>query len=137
MIALRLALVAIAASNLLIGLSAALAPRSFYDEFPLGAGWVAELPPYNAHLTTDVGAFYLGFGLLFAWAAWRPRRALVVPLAFAWSLTSAIHLLYHVVNLGGFGLVDAIAQTIGLAVVLAVPLAALRYAVRPSERSDS
>jgi hypothetical protein len=126
--ALRLAMGVVAAANVLIGAPAVLAPRSFYDDFPLGGGWVAELPPYNQHLTTDVGAFYLGFAVLFAWAAWRPQRALVVPLAFAWSLTAAIHLLYHVVHLDGFGVADAIAQTVSLALVLAVPLAALRLA---------
>jgi hypothetical protein len=126
MTALRVAFAAIAAGNLLIGLPAVLVPRSFYDDFPLGAGWVAELSPYNQHLVTDVGAFYLGFGLLFAWAAWRPRRALVLPLSFAWALTSAIHLLYHAVHLDGFAVADAVAQTISLALVLIVPLAALR-----------
>jgi hypothetical protein len=123
---LRVALGAVAASNLLIGALAALAPRAFYDDFPFGASWVDELPPYNQHLTTDAGAFYLGFGVLFAWAAWRPQRALVVPLALAWSLTAAIHLLYHVTHLDGFTIADAIAQTVGLAVVLALPLVALR-----------
>ena len=50
-----------------------------------------------------------------------------MPLAFAWSLTSAIHLLFHVTHLDGFGAGDAIAQTIGLALVLALPLAAVRW----------
>jgi len=126
MTALRIVLAAVAASNLLIGAQAALAPRSFYEDFPLGAAWVAELPPFNEHLTTDVGAFYLGFGVLFAWAAWRPQRALVVPLAVAWSLTSGIHLLYHLTHLEGFGAADAVAQTLSLVVVLALALAALR-----------
>jgi hypothetical protein len=125
-VALRLAFAAIAVANLLIGVPAALDPRGFYDDFPLGAGWVAELPPYNEHLTTDVGAFYIGFGLLFAWAALRPHRALVVPLVFAWTVTSAIHLIYHAITVDRFGVVDAIAQTVSLAVVLAAPLAALR-----------
>jgi hypothetical protein len=132
--ALRWALGAIAAANLAIGATAALAPQAFYDDFPLGAGWVDQLPPYNEHLTTDVGAFYLGFGLLFAWAAWRPQRALVVPLTIAWSLTAAIHLLYHVTHLDGFGVFDGVAQTITLVLVLAVPLAALRLANGDSGR---
>jgi hypothetical protein len=126
MAALRLALAAVAAGNVFIGALAAFAPREFYDDFPLGASWVDELPPYNEHLTTDVGAFYLGFGVLFAWAAWRPQRVLVLPLTVAWSLTAALHLLYHVTHLDGFTVADAVAQTIGLAIVLALPLAALR-----------
>lgn len=36
--------------------------------------WVAPLGPYDAHLVTDVGGFYLAFAALFAWAVWRPAR---------------------------------------------------------------
>ena len=40
---------------LLVGLPAAFAPRTFYDDFPFVAHWVELLPPYNEHLVTDVG----------------------------------------------------------------------------------
>ena len=133
MTGLRVALGLLAANAAATGLPAALAPRRFYDDFPFLASWVDRLPPYNQHLVTDVGAFYLGFALLFAWAAARPSRALVVPLCWAWALVAALHLRYHVAHLDGFPTADAIAQTAALAVVLLLPglaLAALRQSSR-------
>ena len=60
---------------------------------------------------TDVGAFYLAFALLFAWAAWRPSRELVVPVCSAFALFSAIHLAWHSAHLEGFATVDAVLET--------------------------
>jgi hypothetical protein len=123
--AVRAALALLAVSAAATGLPAALVPRRFYDGFPFVASWVDRLPPYNEHLVTDVGGFYLAFAVLFAWAALRPHRALVVPLCVAWSVAAAIHLAFHVTHLDGFGAADAIGQTAGLVLVLALPLAAL------------
>jgi hypothetical protein len=122
---LRMALALLSLSALAVGLPAAVVPRRFYDDFPFVASWVDRLPPYNQHLVMDVGAFYLAFALLFAWAAVRPSRALVVPLCAAWALAAAVHLGFHVTHLGGFPTADAIAQTASLALVLLLPFAAL------------
>jgi hypothetical protein len=122
---LRVSLGLLALSSLATGLPAAVVPRTFYDDFPFVASWVDRLPPYNQHLVTDVGAFYLAFALLFAWAAVRPSRALVVPLCVAWALAAAIHLLFHATHLRGFPTADAIAEIGGLAVVLVLPFAAI------------
>ena len=59
--------------TLSIGATAAFAPHTFYDDFPFLAHWVDRLPPYNEHLVTDAGELYLGFAVLFGWAAWRPE----------------------------------------------------------------
>ena len=83
------------------------------------------LPPFNEHLIRDVGGFYLAFALLFAWAAVTLARALVVPLAVAWSLAALLHAVYHVLHLDGFGAGDAVAQTVGLVAVLALPVLAI------------
>jgi hypothetical protein len=122
---LRAVLGILAVSSAATGLPAALTPRRFYDDFPFVASWVDRLPPYNEHLVTDVGAFYLAFAVLFAWAAARPRRELVVPLCAAWALAAALHLRFHVAHLGVLGTADAIAQTAGLVLVLLLPLAAI------------
>jgi hypothetical protein len=122
---LRAALVLLSLYALAVGLPAAVVPRRFYDDFPFVASWVDRLPPYNQHLVSDVGGFYLGFALLFAWAAVRPSRELVVPLCVAWALAAALHLLFHVTHLAGFPTADAIAQTVALALVLLLPFAAL------------
>jgi hypothetical protein len=130
--ALRAVLAALGLSAAFPGVWAAVAPRSFYDDFP-GAGhhWVDRAPPFSEHLVTDAGAFYLAFALLFAWAAWRPSRELVVPLALAWALFSTIHFVWHVTHLDGFPVGDAVAQTASLAIVLAGAAVAIALS-RPS-----
>ena len=80
------------------------------------------LPPYNEHLIRDVGGFYLAFAILFAWAAVRPPRELVVPLSVAWSVAALLHAVFHTLHLDGFGAADAVAQTAGLVAVLALPV---------------
>ncbi|MDQ8046482.1 MAG: hypothetical protein AAGC46_02255, partial [Solirubrobacteraceae bacterium] len=65
--ALRILLGFLAASAALPGLWATLAPGPFYRSFPLGgSGWVALAGPDSPHLVADVGAFYLGFAVLWA-----------------------------------------------------------------------
>lgn len=122
---LRVALATIAAANVVTGLTALLTPRAFYDDFPFGAGWVAALPPFNEHLTADVGAFYLAFGLLLGWAAYTLERALVLPLCAAWSVFAVAHLAFHAAHLEGLGTADAVVQTAGLVAVLTPALAAV------------
>jgi hypothetical protein len=131
----RVSLWCLALSSAATGLPAALAPNAFYDGFPLGRGWVMLLPPYNQHLITDVGGFYVAFALLFAWAAVRPARELVLPLCAAWSVAALLHFGYHVTHLDGFDTGDAIAQTASLAVVLALPLTAVAGVRRHPARS--
>jgi hypothetical protein len=129
---LRALLAVLALGAAVPGTWAMLAPRSFYGDFPGPSSWVSELPPYNAHLVTDVGAFYLAFTLLFAWAALRPDRALVLPLCTGWALFGSAHLAWHVTHLEGFSAIDAIGQTTSLVLVLVAALAAAALAIRLS-----
>lgn len=128
----RVALWFLAAEAAAVAVPALLAPRYFYDSFPLGASWVDLLPPFNQHLISDVGGFHLAFALLFAWAAVTLRRPLIVPLCFAWGIAALVHFVYHVTHLDGFDADDAIAQTVSLALVVALPLIAA--AAAPHER---
>jgi hypothetical protein len=127
----RALLAALSASAAYPGAWATFAPRSFYTTFP-GAGhhWTAALPGYSAHLVSDVGAFYLAFALLFAWAAVRPCAELIVPVATAFALFSALHLGWHAAHLGGLSSTDAVAQTISLAAVLVASIGAALLAIR-------
>lgn len=127
----RAALWIAAASAAGVGLVAAFAPRTFYDDFPYVGHWVDRLPPYNEHLVTDVGALYLGFALVLAWAAVTLRRELVQAACWGWILFSALHLVFHARHLDGFGSGDAVQELVSLAVVIALPLLAL-WAARPS-----
>lgn len=102
-------------------MTATVLPRTFYDDFPFVASWVELLPPYNEHLVTDVGGLYLGFAVLFAWAARTLERTLVQAVCVAWLLTAALHLFFHAGHLEGFGTADAIAEIASLALLLAPP----------------
>ncbi len=128
-----LALLCLVAAS--IGLLAALAPHTFYADFPFFANWVELLPPYNEHLVTDVGGLYLGFALLFAWATWTLQPTLVRALSAAWLLTAAIHLAFHATHLEDFGAVDAIAELASLAVLLAPPAVAVWAVADPAAGS--
>jgi hypothetical protein len=125
----RAALLILVVSTLAVGLPATFAPESFYEDFPFLRHWVDLLPPYNEHLVTDVGGLYLGFSVLFGWAAWTLQPTLVRAACSAWLLTAAIHLFFHATHLENFGTGDAIAEIASLAFLLAPPAAAI-WAVR-------
>ncbi len=121
----RAALWLTAASAAGIGIVAAFAPRTFYDDFPYVGHWVDRLPPYNEHLVTDVGALYLGFALVLAWAASTLARQLVLAACWGWILFSVLHLVFHARHLDRFATGDAVQELVSLGVVVALPLLAL------------
>ena len=47
-----------------VGVQAEFFPRSFYDDFPFGRGWVAMDGRYNEHLIRDFGALNLALLVL-------------------------------------------------------------------------
>lgn len=116
-----------------IGLTATVVPRTFYDDFPFVASWVELLPPFNEHLVTDVGGLYLGFAVMFAWAAWTLDRTLVQAVSVAWLLAAGIHLLFHAGHLDNFSTGDAIAELASLALLLVPPPLAV-WATTPLPR---
>jgi hypothetical protein len=131
----RVALWMLAAEAAFVAVPALIAPRYFYESFPLGASWVDKLPPFNEHLVSDVGEYNLAFALLFAWAAITLRRSLIVPVCVAFTIAAVAHFLYHVTHLEAFDAGDAIAQTIGLGIVVALPvIAALAAPASPQPK---
>jgi hypothetical protein len=126
----RLALGFLLIASLTIGLTATFVPRTFYDDFPFLAHWVELLPPYNEHLVTDVGGLYLGFAVLFAWAARTLDRTLVRAVSVAWLLSAGIHLAFHAGHLDDFGSGDAIAEIASLSLLLVPPQIAV-WATEP------
>jgi len=108
-----------------VGVWALLAPRSFYDDFPLpGRDWVSLAGPYNEHLVRDVGGLYLALGVMTLWAALRPRTDLLAAVGIAWEVFSVPHLLFHVGHLDGLATFDKVAETtsLGATVLLAALL---------------
>ena len=129
----RYGLLAVAFAQLGATLQALLAPRSFYEDFPFGRGWVQEYPSYNDHLITDYGAFTLGALVALALAAiWLDRR--VVQLAIVgWLVGSTVHFISHVATADRFGTADAVGNLGGLFLFIAIPGWLL---VKSRERSD-
>ena len=131
----RAVLYGLGAVQLVNGLYALLAPRSFYDDFPFGRGWVEALPSYSEHLVRDVGGLFVATAvILIAAGYWLERRLTAVTLV-AWLAFAVPHTVFHLFNLGPFGAGDAIGNAVALALTVVAPLwllALLAGAVRPS-----
>jgi hypothetical protein len=109
----RVALLLLAAAGLYQGLWAQVAPRSFFDDFPSGLGWVAVDGPYNEHLVRDVGGLVNGLSVVAVLAAWRLSRSLLMATAVGWLVYSLPHLVYHL----GHPLDDAGMQAVNVLVL--------------------
>ena len=133
----RLSLAFLFVSTAFTGLSAAVAPHSFYADFPFVTHWVNLLPPYNEHLVTDVGELYLGFAILFGWATWKMEPALVRPLCAAWLVPSVLHLGFHAAHLGDFSTADAIGEIVALTLTVVPAIVALWASATPDWATES
>jgi nucleoside-diphosphate-sugar epimerase len=91
----RVLLWLLALSAAAIGIQAAFFPRSFYDDFPFGRGWVAMNGPYSEHLIRDVGALNLGLLVLTLGTLWLGTRAVARLTAATWFVWSVPHFVYH------------------------------------------
>lgn len=117
----QIALGLIAVFMLPAGLLAALTPRSFFEDFPLGRGWVEqEGGAYSEHLVRDVGALFLALIIVTVWAL--RRHSASRPVAAAWLAQGTLHLAYHAGHLDGFDTVDKFGL---IGSLVTVPLLAL------------
>jgi hypothetical protein len=130
----RVLLIIIGIGNAVVGLWAAIAPQSFYDDFP-GAGrhWVAVDGPYNEHLVRDVGVLNLALAAIVVAVLLRPERYLVMVVAAAELVYSAPHFLYHLAHLDIFESGDKVALMVSLGVSVLAPVALLYRSSRRSE----
>jgi hypothetical protein len=126
----RLVLGLLAAVQVTDGLYALLAPRSFYDDFPVGRGWVEALPAYNEHLVRDVGSLFLATAVVLIAAAIYLERRLVIVALCSILVFSAPHLAYHALNLEPFSTGDAIGETVTLALMVLAPAVLLVVMLR-------
>ena len=109
------------------GLYALFAPRSFYEDFPFGRGWVEALPAYSEHLVRDVGSLFLATAVVLFAAAWFLGRRLIAITLVSFLVFSVPHFVYHSFNLEPYTTGDAVANVVGLAVHR-------RRADRPADR---
>jgi hypothetical protein len=117
------------------GIQAAFAPKSFFDDFPLGRGWISHTgDAYNEHLVRDVGALFLAMIIVTVWTVWcrLPGR----PVAVAWLVQGALHLSYHVGHVDGYDTIDQIGLIGSLVTVPVLALVAL-WAGWPDRRSST
>jgi len=126
----RAVLGVLGAIQLTDGVYALFAPRSFYDDFPLGRGWVEALPAYNEHLVRDVGSLFLATAVVLFAAAWVLERRLVLVALISFLVFSVPHFVYHSLNLGPYSTGDAVANVVGLLFTVVAPLALLVVMLR-------
>ena len=101
--ALRVLLGVLTVSATTVGVWAAFAPRSFYDDFPgLGQIWVAVDGPYNEHLVRDVGSLNLALAVVSLTALITLARSTVLASALAWLVYGVPHFVYHARHLAPF-----------------------------------
>lgn len=120
-VAVRAVLAVLGAVQLTDGLYALLAPRSFYEDFPAGRGWVEALPAYSEHLVRDVGSLFIATAVVLLAAAFYMERRLVAITLLSFLAFSVPHLIYHVLNLEPFGTGDAIANVVVLLLTVIAP----------------
>ena len=95
---------------------------SWYTSFPgLGLSWLPRLGPFNEHLVKDVGAMFLGLGVLSTGALIMVTDEGVVRLVAAtWLMFNTLHLVFHLQMLNMYDTVDGILNVVALsALVLA------------------
>lgn len=139
----RLATAILAATALLVGGYAELAPRTFYDRFPISSHpWIAPTGAYDEHLIRDVGSAYLALFVLSGWGLLRRSRETTVLTGAVWATFSIPHLAFHLAHLDEFRTADRIGNvvTLGGTVVLSLmllvpwPQPARRPALREASR---
>lgn len=112
--------------HLVMGLWAVAAPRSFFDDFPgYGPGWTAAHPPFNEHLTVDLGATFLAFGVLLGLAAVLADRRVTAVVLVGLAVFGAVHLAFHAFEPGELTGRPLLASTISLVLGVLVPLGLL------------
>ena len=119
----RVVLAYFAITGLMVSAWALVAPRGFYDDFPLGsAEWVSVLPPYNEHLVRDYASALLGLTVLAATAAVLMERRLVQVTLVVLFVGVAPHLAYHLTTTESYSTTDNMLSLGGLALQSILPL---------------
>lgn len=134
---LRIGLAVLGIPALMVGIWAAFAPRSFYEDFPgLGRTWVAPDGPYNEHLVRDVGELNLALVVVTAVALVALTPILVRAVLAAWLVYSVPHLVYHLRHMSPFSTDDQVSIGASLALVPILAVVLLVIEARAGSRDD-
>lgn len=128
-LAIRVALAYLAITIGLVSVWILVAPKAFYEGFPIGpAEWVSALPPYNEHLERDFGAATLGLAALAGLAAVWMERRVVQATAVALFIGGLPHTAYHFTTTGSYSTADNVLSLGALLAQTLLPLAVLYLA---------
>jgi hypothetical protein len=109
-----------------VGIWALLWPEQFFRDFPgFGRAWVGALGPYNEHLVRDVGGLYVGWMILFGWAAVTLDRVLLKVVMLAWLPFAVAHLIFHLSDAGRLTGSDQVLSIAALAIAVVLPILVL------------
>lgn len=127
------AIAAVLAVNFLtIGIWATFSPASWFADFPgFGRHWATAYPPFNEHLTADIGGFYLAFGLAALVGAATGSRPFLVAIGLITAVEALPHLLFHTFDHHHVTSGDYLATLISLSTQFVVGLVLLRYVRKP------
>ncbi|WP_433726362.1 hypothetical protein ACQP0C_32925 [Nocardia sp. CA-129566] len=130
-LAVRIILGVLAFQGAIVGLWAVFAPHSWYTSFPgFGMQWISADGPYNHHLASDVGSFFLALTAVTLAALFLGGSALAQVAGLGWLVFGVPHLIYHVshkpaeMGAGSFTLSIAgavLIAVLGLALILITP----------------
>jgi hypothetical protein len=131
----RVLLWLLAFGNLAVGVQALFFPRSFYDDFPFGRGWVAMDGPYNQHLVRDVGSLNLALVVLVFAALTVGTRTIARTAMVVWLVNAVPHFVYHLGHLSTGDMTggDKVALVVSLGFTVVAPILVLLWTRRPAE----
>lgn len=135
--AFRAGLVGLGTLQAVNGLYALIAPRSFYEDFPFGRGWVAALPQYSEHLVRDVGGLFLATAVVLLAAAIYLERRLVAVALISFLAFSLPHSIFHAFNLEPYSTADLLGNAIGLGATVVIPGLLLYLLLGPPGRAPA
>ncbi|WP_430502990.1 hypothetical protein ACQRWP_15785 [Micromonospora trifolii] len=114
----RIALAILFLDNFVVGAWNAIWPANFYANFPT----VDLTPPFSEHYARDFGTASLAIALLLGIAAVKPKAHFVIPAAAAYSVFALPHFFYHLTNMQGATVGEAILLTTANAAVALIGL---------------
>ena len=131
----RAGLIGLAVPVMVVGGWALLAPRSWYDDFPISsAHWISSLGAYQEHLVRDFGSLYLALGLLLLFAAVVLDRLLVQAVLAVSLVFQVPHLIFHATNTEPFSTANNAVNLAALAAGLVLTVMVLGMVSKSTEK---